>query len=47
MKLNDRLGATYLGDGCGRFVVWAPFAQNLEVHILSPWAQVAPMERDN
>ncbi|MFC1893046.1 malto-oligosyltrehalose trehalohydrolase [Chloroflexota bacterium] len=45
MKLDYRLGATYLGNGRCRFVVWAPFAQTMEVHILSPRERVVPLER--
>jgi maltooligosyltrehalose trehalohydrolase len=46
VKPDDRLGASYLGDGRCQFVVWAPFAQTLEAHILSPRERVVPLERD-
>jgi maltooligosyltrehalose trehalohydrolase len=47
MKAESRIGATYLGDGRSQFVVWAPFAQKLEAHILSPRERVVPLERDD
>ncbi len=46
MKPDAGLGATYLGDDRCLFVVWAPFARTLEVHILSPRERVVPLERD-
>jgi maltooligosyltrehalose trehalohydrolase len=42
---QERLGATYLGDGRTRFVVWAPAAEQVEVLLLSPEARPHPMER--
>jgi maltooligosyltrehalose trehalohydrolase len=30
------LGATYLRNGCCQFLVWAPLAQKVEVHIVAP-----------
>jgi maltooligosyltrehalose trehalohydrolase len=39
------LGAQPLGDDLVRFVVWAPFADKVAVHILSPADRVAPMEQ--
>lgn len=38
------LGATYLGDGRCQFVVWAPLAQRVEVHIVAPDDRFVPME---
>ncbi|PYV01833.1 MAG: malto-oligosyltrehalose trehalohydrolase, partial [Acidobacteria bacterium] len=39
------LGATWLGDGRCRFLVWAPHAQTVEVLVLAPQPQTAIMER--
>ncbi len=36
MKEPGSLGATYLGDGRCRFVVWAPSVDGVEVHITAP-----------
>jgi maltooligosyltrehalose trehalohydrolase len=40
------LGATYLGDGKCRFTVWAPFVENVEVHMVHPSERFVPMQRD-
>ncbi len=40
------LGATYLGNGQCRFIVWAPLAQKVEVHLMVPEDQFLPLERD-
>lgn len=39
------LGASLCDSGV-QFRVWAPFAQNVEVHLLSPVDQYVPMEND-
>jgi hypothetical protein len=36
------LGATYLGEGLGGFLVLAPLVSQVEVHILSPEERLAP-----
>ena len=41
----NNLGATYMGDGVCRFEVWAPFANEVVVQILSPEPSVIAMER--
>jgi len=46
MNTENRLGATYLGDNRCRFLVWAPFAQKVEVHITSPVELTVPLEKD-
>ncbi len=38
------LGATYLGDGKCRFLVWAPRQERVEVQIVAPAERVVPME---
>ena len=38
------LGATYLGNGCCRFLVWAPLADRVEVRIIAPQERTVPME---
>jgi len=40
-----KLGATYLGDRKCRFLVWAPFAQKVEVHIIAPQEKFLSLER--
>jgi maltooligosyltrehalose trehalohydrolase len=40
------LGATYLGDGQCHFRVWAPSAQQVEVHITGPQEETAGLTRD-
>ena len=44
MQADERLGATYLGDGRCHFCVWAPLAQQVEV-VLD--GRTMPMERGN
>ncbi|HEU0020151.1 MAG TPA: malto-oligosyltrehalose trehalohydrolase, partial [Dehalococcoidia bacterium] len=39
-------GAACLGDGRGRFRVWAPLAQQVEVHIVSPGERWETLVRD-
>jgi maltooligosyltrehalose trehalohydrolase len=38
------LGASFLGNSRTRFVVWAPLARKVEVHLLVPRERVGPME---
>ncbi len=40
-----RLGATYLGNGRCRFLVWAPWADQVEVHLVSPRERMLPLEK--
>ena len=39
------LGATYLEAGQCRFLVWAPHADGVEVHIVSPQERVLPLQK--
>ena len=39
------LGATYLGDGHCRFLVWAPLAEQVEVRLVSPREELVPLKR--
>ena len=41
-----KLGVTYLGNSHSRFVVWAPFAEKVDVHIVAPQERLLPLERD-
>src|SRR5688500_15314292 len=41
--LQPSIGPWYLGQGRCRFRVWAPFAQTVEVHILTPRERFVPM----
>ncbi|MCJ7596971.1 MAG: malto-oligosyltrehalose trehalohydrolase [Desulfobacterales bacterium] len=43
---NQTLGACYAGGGRCRFRVWAPLAERVEVHLLSPPERVVPLQRD-
>ncbi|MGE5141452.1 MAG: hypothetical protein ACM3JD_18445, partial [Rudaea sp.] len=40
----ETLGATYLGDGSTRWLVWAPNARQLDLHLLTPEDRLIPME---
>jgi maltooligosyltrehalose trehalohydrolase len=42
--MGPSLGATYLGDGRCRFLVWAPLAQAVEVRIVSPHERIAGLK---
>ena len=46
MTNGIRLGASFLGNGRCRFVVYAPLADRVEVCILSPRVQVRSLPRD-
>lgn len=46
MKTDITIGATYLGQGRTRFLVWAPFRERVEVHIVYPGEKTLPMEKD-
>lgn len=43
--MRERIGATYLGSGRCRFLVWAPRAQSVEVHLVSPEDRLVPLEK--
>jgi maltooligosyltrehalose trehalohydrolase len=44
MPVAALLGATYLGNDRCRFLVWAPRAQQVEVHLLSPGDRFIPLQ---
>jgi maltooligosyltrehalose trehalohydrolase len=44
MKRDITLGATPAGTGVTRFLVWAPFARQVEVHPLTPTERVLPLK---
>jgi maltooligosyltrehalose trehalohydrolase len=46
VNTDSRLGATYLGDGRCQFLVWAPLASRVEVHLVSPEERIFPLARD-
>jgi len=46
MNTENRLGATYLGNGRCQFTVWAPIIQKVELHIVSPKELIVPLARD-
>lgn len=41
------LGATYLGENRCTFLVWAPFAERVELHLLAPTERLVPLQRDD
>ena len=45
MSINAPLGATCLGDGRAGFLVWAPLAESVAVHIVEPVEQQVLLER--
>ncbi|MFW6126509.1 MAG: alpha-amylase family glycosyl hydrolase, partial [Chloroflexota bacterium] len=45
MTYEPRLGATYFGHGRCRFLVWAPTATKVELHLMGPNGRLMPMER--
>ncbi len=46
MNTKEHLGATYLGNGCCHFLVWAPLAEGVAVHIISPEELTVPLAKD-
>jgi maltooligosyltrehalose trehalohydrolase len=43
--LDFGLGATCLGDNRCHFLVWAPHAARLDVHVLAPHEQIVALSR--
>lgn len=41
-----KIGSNYLGKGRCEFVVWAPFREEVDVHIVSDKNQIIPMVKD-
>jgi maltooligosyltrehalose trehalohydrolase len=41
------LGATHLGGGRCRFLVWAPYAEKVEVHLVFPREALFPLKKDD
>jgi maltooligosyltrehalose trehalohydrolase len=41
------IGATYGADGRCRFLVWAPFAHTVEVHLRAPRERFVPMQQES
>jgi maltooligosyltrehalose trehalohydrolase len=46
MAIKESLGAQYLGNNRCRFLVWAPRASRVEVHIISPRERLVQLEKD-
>jgi maltooligosyltrehalose trehalohydrolase len=46
MSTGNTLGATYLGNDETRFLVWAPFAEQVKVHVMTPVEQTLPLEKN-
>jgi maltooligosyltrehalose trehalohydrolase len=44
-RFCHKLGAAYLGDGRGHFLVWAPRAEQVEVHVVAPRERMLPLEK--
>jgi maltooligosyltrehalose trehalohydrolase len=47
MQTPISLGAAYLGEGRCRFLVWAPFAERVEVRLVSPREGLWPLTNDD
>jgi len=47
MTAGNRLGSSCLGKGLCRFLVYAPAAGNVEVHLLSPRERVESLSKDD
>jgi maltooligosyltrehalose trehalohydrolase len=47
MKMDITLGATYLGHDRTRFLVWAPFLNQVEVHIVEPRDRIIPLDKNS
>jgi maltooligosyltrehalose trehalohydrolase len=45
MDETHSLGASYLGGGRCAFVLWAPDAERVDVHLVAPADRIIPMER--
>ena len=43
--MNERLGATHLGNSRCRFCVWAPSIDSAKVHVLSPAEKLFPLTK--
>lgn len=43
--VGHKLGASYLGHGRGHFLVWAPRADRVEVHLVGPRERLLPLEK--
>jgi len=46
MSTGIILGATYLGNDETHFLVWAPFSERVEVHVIEPREQILPLEKN-
>lgn len=46
MALATALGPTYLGQERFKFLVWAPFVSNLEVHVVNPSDRIIALKKD-
>ena len=46
MSTDKTLGATYLGQDKIRFLVWAPFSERLDVHIVEPREWTLPLDKN-
>jgi maltooligosyltrehalose trehalohydrolase len=45
--VNDAtIGATFLGQTATRFTVWAPFREQVAVHLIRPRDQILPLRKD-
>ena len=45
MDFDVTLGATFLGGSRSHFLVWAPLAHTVQVHIVAPHERLVPLER--
>ena len=45
--MSSKLGADYLGNNRCRFEVWAPRAERVEAHVVSPRERTIPLQKDS
>ena len=45
--MNGKIGAHYSEDGRSRFTVWAPFADQVDLHITSPGDRLIALEKQD
>lgn len=46
MHAGTTSGATWLGQNRTRFVVWAPFCERVDVHVITPPQRILPLQKD-
>ncbi|MDY6835608.1 MAG: malto-oligosyltrehalose trehalohydrolase [Chloroflexota bacterium] len=47
MNLETNIGATYIGNGRVQFLLWAPLAQKVDVHLVESEDRMVPLARNS